>query len=357
MDDSMRSVVLAAVGADLAALVGGPGRRRGTGPGDGRRDGARRGVGDRGAVAGGGHGGAWGGQDGRTPPLSLRWGGRLRGLSDEGGADGGGLDHGAPRLLCLPRLWAGQLSARCGAGAAARQPQSRGAAAGLPVRGALPFAEAARAWPRRPRVRLSASTVRTVTEAVGARREQDLAAAIAAAWAQGLPPRDADRRRIGCTWPWMGCASWAPTGPGARSRSGWCSRSRSTAGGERRERGQLRGGTGKRRQLRAAAGVGGASAGLEGAGPDRRAGRRRRVDLAPRGGTLPRRGPHRRLVPRQRADLGVGPRPVWGRDTDDDGLGRAAIGTAGAWPGGHPGRTSGGRCPVAARRRPCAMRR
>src|SRR6185312_11810779 len=37
-------------------------------------------------------------------------------------------------------------------------------------------------------VRLSASTVRTVTEAVGARREQALAAEVAAAWTTGLAP-------------------------------------------------------------------------------------------------------------------------------------------------------------------------
>jgi hypothetical protein len=52
----------------------------------------------------------------------------------------------------------------------------------------LPFAAAARTLADTARVQLSASTVRTVTEAVGARREQTLAAAIAAAWADGLPP-------------------------------------------------------------------------------------------------------------------------------------------------------------------------
>jgi hypothetical protein len=52
----------------------------------------------------------------------------------------------------------------------------------------LPFAEAADSLVEAARVRLSAGTVRTVTEAVGARREQELAAAITAAWAQGLPP-------------------------------------------------------------------------------------------------------------------------------------------------------------------------
>ena len=52
----------------------------------------------------------------------------------------------------------------------------------------LPFAEAAESLEEAARVRLSASTVRTVTEAVGARREQEVAAAIAAAWGQGVPP-------------------------------------------------------------------------------------------------------------------------------------------------------------------------
>jgi hypothetical protein len=52
----------------------------------------------------------------------------------------------------------------------------------------LPFAEAARSLAAAARVQLSASTVRTVTEAAGARREGEVAAAIAAAWTQGLPP-------------------------------------------------------------------------------------------------------------------------------------------------------------------------
>ncbi len=51
----------------------------------------------------------------------------------------------------------------------------------------LPFAEAARTLAETARVQVSGSTIRTVTEAVGARREHDLAAEIAAAWAHGLP--------------------------------------------------------------------------------------------------------------------------------------------------------------------------
>ena len=52
----------------------------------------------------------------------------------------------------------------------------------------LPFAEAADSLAEAGRVQLSASTVRSVTEAVGARREHALAAARTAAWAQGVPP-------------------------------------------------------------------------------------------------------------------------------------------------------------------------
>lgn len=51
----------------------------------------------------------------------------------------------------------------------------------------LPFAAAADSLAEAATVQLSASTVRSVTEAVGARREQVLAAAIAAAWEHGLP--------------------------------------------------------------------------------------------------------------------------------------------------------------------------
>jgi hypothetical protein len=52
----------------------------------------------------------------------------------------------------------------------------------------LPFAEAARTLHTTAQVQVSASTVRTVTEAVGARYEQTLAAEIATAWTQGWPP-------------------------------------------------------------------------------------------------------------------------------------------------------------------------
>lgn len=51
----------------------------------------------------------------------------------------------------------------------------------------LPFAEAAASLVESATVQLSASTIRTVTEAVGARCEQARAAEIAAAWTHGLP--------------------------------------------------------------------------------------------------------------------------------------------------------------------------
>jgi hypothetical protein len=60
----------------------------------------------------------------------------------------------------------------------------------------LPFAEAADSLAAAAAVRMSASTVRAVTEAVGARREQELAAEITTAWAQGLPPVAAAPERL-----------------------------------------------------------------------------------------------------------------------------------------------------------------
>ena len=52
----------------------------------------------------------------------------------------------------------------------------------------LPFAEAADSLAAAASIRVSPSTVRAVTEAVGARREREVAAEIAAAWTEGLPP-------------------------------------------------------------------------------------------------------------------------------------------------------------------------
>jgi hypothetical protein len=58
--------------------------------------------------------------------------------------------------------------------------------------GRLPFAEAAASLADAAgAIRLSASTVRTITETVGAQREAEVAAAIAAAWTAGLPPAPA----------------------------------------------------------------------------------------------------------------------------------------------------------------------
>jgi hypothetical protein len=54
----------------------------------------------------------------------------------------------------------------------------------------LPFAEAARTLAAAARVQVSAGTIRTVTEAIGAQREQDVAAEISTAWTHGLPPAD-----------------------------------------------------------------------------------------------------------------------------------------------------------------------
>jgi hypothetical protein len=51
----------------------------------------------------------------------------------------------------------------------------------------LPFAEAARTLAETARVQLSTSTLRSVTETVGARYEQVLATEMTTAWAQGLP--------------------------------------------------------------------------------------------------------------------------------------------------------------------------
>jgi hypothetical protein len=51
----------------------------------------------------------------------------------------------------------------------------------------LPFAQAAAELAATARIQLSASTVRTVTEAVGAQREAEVTAQLAAAWGDGLP--------------------------------------------------------------------------------------------------------------------------------------------------------------------------
>jgi hypothetical protein len=52
----------------------------------------------------------------------------------------------------------------------------------------LPFAQAATTLAEAAGIHLGTSTVRTVTEAVGAQQERTIAAAVTAAWATGLPP-------------------------------------------------------------------------------------------------------------------------------------------------------------------------
>ena len=119
MDDSTGSVVLAALGADLATLwaevVQTEALDRETAEGT-VRDGM---LANRGAVVGGGSGGTWDGQGWRALLLSLRWGGDVRRVSGEGRADGGGLDHAASGLLRLPHLRPRALSARCALGGGA----------------------------------------------------------------------------------------------------------------------------------------------------------------------------------------------------------------------------------------------
>ena len=83
-------------------------------------------------------------------------------------------------------------------------------------------------------VRLSASTVRAVTEGVGARREQALAASIAAAWAHGLPPapaRPPDRLYVAMD----GCFILGLDGAGREVKVGRGAARAADARGERRE--------------------------------------------------------------------------------------------------------------------------
>ncbi len=70
-----------------------------------------------------------------------------------------------------------------------RDSHSPGVRRGLGRLGAwLPFAQAAATLAEVAGVQTSASTVRAVTEAVGARREAEATGAVARAWAEGLPP-------------------------------------------------------------------------------------------------------------------------------------------------------------------------
>jgi hypothetical protein len=98
----------------------------------------------------------------------------------------------------------------------------------------LPLAEAARTLAETARVHMSASTVRTVTEAVGARRERDLAAARVAAWETGLPVVTAappERLYVALD----GVRILGTDGAGREVKVGVVQPVRHTAGGERRE--------------------------------------------------------------------------------------------------------------------------
>jgi hypothetical protein len=98
----------------------------------------------------------------------------------------------------------------------------------------LPFAEAARTLADPGGVHLSASTVRTVTEAVGAQREREVAVTIAAAWAHGLPAATGvppERLYVAMD----GVRILGADGAGREVKVGVVMPVRRTTGGERRE--------------------------------------------------------------------------------------------------------------------------
>jgi hypothetical protein len=98
----------------------------------------------------------------------------------------------------------------------------------------LPFAIAADDLAEAAAVRLSASTVRTVTEAVGIQREAVVAAEIAAAWTQGLPPaRGPAAPRVYVAMD--GVRILGTDGAGREVKVGVVLPVRRTASGERRE--------------------------------------------------------------------------------------------------------------------------
>lgn len=98
----------------------------------------------------------------------------------------------------------------------------------------LPFAEATRTLADTARVHLSASTVRAVTEAVGAQREAALAREITAAWAAGLPlARGAPPERLYVAMD--GVRILGTDGAGREIKVGVVVPVRRTAAGERRE--------------------------------------------------------------------------------------------------------------------------
>jgi Uncharacterised protein family (UPF0236) len=98
----------------------------------------------------------------------------------------------------------------------------------------LPFAVAADDLAEAAAVRLSASTIRTVTETVGTQREAVVAAEIAAAWTQGLPPAletAAERLYVAMD----GVRILGTDGGGREVKVGVVMPVRRSAGGERRE--------------------------------------------------------------------------------------------------------------------------
>jgi hypothetical protein len=98
----------------------------------------------------------------------------------------------------------------------------------------VPFAVAAQTLADTARVQLSASTVRGVTEAVGAQREAAQAGEITAAWAAGLPVADGvppDRLYVAMD----GVRILSTDGTGREIKVGVVVPVRRTAGGERRE--------------------------------------------------------------------------------------------------------------------------
>lgn len=99
----------------------------------------------------------------------------------------------------------------------------------------LPFAEAATTLAETARVRLSASTIRGVTEGVGARRERAVAAEIISAWAQGVPPAVGDPpERLYVAMD--GVRILGTDGAGREVKVGVVMPVHHTAAGERRER-------------------------------------------------------------------------------------------------------------------------
>ena len=221
----------------------------------------------------------------------------------------------------------------------------------------LPFAQAATTLATLAGIRVSASTVRTVTEAIGARREAELAQTMATAWRDGLPPA-AGPAPARLYVAMDGVRILGTGGEGKEVKVGVVA-----AGAWRAGRGAGPGGGQLRRRLRAGRGVrpplsnGGPSPGAGGSGGGRRAGRRGRVDLEPGRRALSAGDLHRGLVPRQRADLGVGAGAPRRGDGQDAALGRAPAGPAGrragALPSSRPG--AGSRARPAQRR--CATSR